>query len=261
MRISVLIIALLCLILIVVGCGAPTKNTYNKPDPQIKIHLTPLDTDNDISSDSSLVSNHLWRYANIEWHWELKIPTHLSTYFKELSRPIVDGYNYSIYITHPADDNLIDKIASEILRASRIHGFSEKETIEFASAFIQAIPNSLDATTTGFDEYPRYPVETLVDMTGDCEDSTILLGSILQAMGRELVLISFPDGHYGIGVLGKDCYDTNGRKDDFYGTHWVYNGGKYFYIETTSPNNTIGEISNLFAHLPVIIYDVPTIHS
>jgi len=224
------------------GCGAPTRKANHNPAPYVQTHLTPIRIDDFKQNDTFITSNYVWKYANIEWHWELQIPTGLVTYFQNLSRPIVDGFNYSVYIIHSSDDYLINIMASEILKVSRLHGFSNKETIEFASSFVQAIPNSPDSTT-GFDEYPRYPVETLVDITGDCEDSAILLGSLLQSMGKELVLVSFPDG------------------DDLFGTHWVHNGEKYFYIETTSPNNTIGEIPNLFAHLPVIIYDIPTLPS
>jgi predicted transglutaminase-like cysteine proteinase len=260
MRNILLIITILCSIIIAAGCGAPARNANHNPAPYVQTHLTPIRIDDFKQNDTFITSNYVWKYANIEWHWELQIPTNLFTYFQNLSRPIVDGFNYSVYIIHSSDDYLINIMASEILKVSRLHGFSDKETIEFASSFVQAIPNSPDSTT-GFDEYPRYPVETLVDKTGDCEDSAILLGSLLQSMGKELVLIFFPDGHYGIGVLGKDCYDTNGRKDDLFGTHWVHNGEKYFYIETTFPNNTIGEIPNLFAHLPVIIYDIPTLPS
>jgi len=55
---------------------------------------------------------------------------------------------------------------------------SYQTTIENALAFVQkSVSYQLDPAGS---EYPRYPVETLVDGVGDCEDSAILYASIVR---------------------------------------------------------------------------------
>jgi hypothetical protein len=65
-----------------------------------------------------------------------------------------------------------------------------------------------DLVTEGYDEYPRYPIETLVDKGGDCEDTAILAASIIRGMGYGVVLLVFPKtadspGHCAVGVAGE----------------------------------------------------------
>ena len=48
--------------------------------------------------------------------------------------------------------------------------------------FVQAV---IDYKADGPENYPQYPIETLVKGTGDCEDTVILFISLLQAQGYE----------------------------------------------------------------------------
>ena len=56
-----------------------------------------------------------------------------------------------------------------------------------------------DDFTTGLNEYPKYPIETLFDKAGDCEDTSILLTTLLKANNYDTVLIEMP-GHMATGV-------------------------------------------------------------
>jgi hypothetical protein len=88
----------------------------------------------------------------------------------------------------------------------------------------------------GQDEYVRFPVETLVDGVGDCEDLSILAAAILYEMGYEVLLVILPD-HLALAV---NC------GEDFNGTYYFYEGSKYYYLEVTNQGWDIGQIPREF---------------
>ena len=108
--------------------------------------------------------------------------------------------------------------------------WSRQDRVDFVLSFVQSLPYTLDDVTTGFDEFRRYVVETLIEGGGDCEDTTILVAAILRGLGEETALI-FTPGHIAIGVSG-----------DFTGSSLTYNGIKYFYCETTGTGWTVGKL-------------------
>jgi len=187
---------------------------------------------------------YAWQYGGREWTWELQIPQALYDYYREMPRP--PTRNYSVYVTHPLDDTYIDRLVDEIREAAQQKDFDELETVEFAVSFVQSLPYTSDSVTTPYDEYPRYPIETLVDNGGDCEDTSILMASLLNRMGYGVVLITFPH-HCAVGVLGGE---------GIYGTYWEHNGGKYFYLETTNTGWGIGKVPKEYEGTTAYIFDM-----
>ncbi|MDI6896819.1 transglutaminase-like domain-containing protein [Methanocella conradii] len=112
------------------------------------------------------------------------------------------------------------------------NGYSEYDNVMNVVCFVQSLPYTSDQVTIGYDEYPRYPIETLVDNGGDCEDTAILTAAMLNEMGFGVVLIYLP-GHMAVGVK---C------SNDYPGTYYEYNGARYYYLETTGENWKIGQI-------------------
>ena len=108
--------------------------------------------------------------------------------------------------------------------------WKRQDHVDFVLSFVQSLPYTLDDVTTGYDEFRRYAVETLIEGGGDCEDTTILVGAILRGLGEKTALI-FTPGHIAIGVSG-----------DFTGSSLTYNGTKYFYCETTGTGWTVGTL-------------------
>ena len=106
--------------------------------------------------------------------------------------------------------------------------WSKQDRIDFVLSFVQSLPYTLDDVTTGYDEFRRYAIETLIDGGGDCEDTTILVAAILLGLGEKTVLI-FTPGHIALGVSG-----------NFTGTSVTHNGTKYYYCETTGTGWTVG---------------------
>ncbi len=112
--------------------------------------------------------------------------------------------------------------------------WSKQDRIDFVLSFVQSLPYTLDDVTTGYDEFRRYAIETLIDGGGDCEDTTILVAAILQGLGEKTALIFMP-GHIALGVSG-----------NFKGVSVTYNSTKYYYCETTGTGWTVGDLPTSF---------------
>jgi len=198
-------------------------------------------------STEQVALHYVWTYGGLEWTWDLEAPLQLYKDYQELPRPPTT--NYSVYVTHPWDDIYIADLASDIKEAAHLQGYDEFQTVEFAITFVQSLPYTADSVTTPFDEYPRYPLETLVDRGGDCEDTSILLASLLYSMDYDTVLITPPE-HCAVGILGGE---------GIYGTFWEYEGKQYFYIETTGTGWSIGELPPEYQDAKADVYGmIPT---
>jgi hypothetical protein len=178
---------------------------------------------------TTISRNFSWSYNSKIWSLELLIPKVTYNYFKNHERPNTE--DYSIYITNTKDDSYLTGVSQRFSLISSQNGFSKAQEVNFVASFIQTMPYKFDNVTTGFEEYARYPLETLVDNEGDCECKSILLAQLLTLMGYDVVLIDLPS-HVSVGV-----YIPNGS-----GTYYMYDGVKYLYLESTSTGWTIGSI-------------------
>jgi hypothetical protein len=191
---------------------------------------------------TELIDRHYsWQYKGT-YTWDLKLPQVLYEYFKEIPRPPTE--NYSVYVTHPYDDEFIDALVNRLNEAADKSGFNELEKVELAIAFVQGLPYTSDSITTPHDEYPRYPIETLVDNGGDCEDTSILLASLLYSMGYGSILIVLPN-HIGVGIKGSE---------GIYGSYYEYKGDRYYYIETTGEGWSIGQLPEEYENTSAKLY-------
>lgn len=202
-----------------------------------------------------------WDYDGASWEWRPALPTDWFDYYASRARP--SGRDaYPVLATDPYDNVLISQIVCLIREAARTEGFSEFQTVEFTLAFVQSLEYVTDRAGLGFDEYPKFPVETLVDQRGDCEDTSILFASLVQELGYGSVLLLFdrtrdnPNiGHAAVGVAARGLP----------GTYWPYDGQRFYYVETTNSGWEIGQLPDavrgLNAHViplvPQAILDTP----
>lgn len=187
-------------------------------------------------ASSILTRDYAWTYRGTNYTWRMELPESLYLYYKNRARPPTRFW--SIYVTHPADDRYIDGLAAELSEAARQAGFGRPETAQFVANFIQSLPYTSDDVSTGYDEYPRYPIQTLVDNGGDCEDTSILAGAVLKSMGYEVALLRLP-GHMAITILGDESFSGVGYPVQA-GHAWA--PGKYYYLETTGEGWAVGEM-------------------
>jgi hypothetical protein len=177
-----------------------------------------------------LYEHYSWKYGGYNWSWNPEFPENISVAWKSLPRPPTN--DYSLYVTQTWDQEYFDELVQLFKDAQRENGFSDHETVEMVIAFVQSLPYTSDSVTTGFDEYPRYPIETLIDNGGDCEDTAILTAKMLRSMGYGVVLLSLPK-HMAVGVYSTDVPG---------GQYYTYEGRDYYYLETTGEGYEIGEV-------------------
>ncbi|MBA7473197.1 hypothetical protein ES707_08532 [subsurface metagenome] len=235
----------LCLVMPGVGCNFSSPASSREGPGKGAAGLTVDSTAGDMGV--VITRSYTWEYDGRAWDWELQIPGGLYHYYKEIPRSLTN--NYSVYVTHPWDDEYIGGLTEAIRSAAEEKEYSDYETIELAAAFVQNLPYNADSETTPYDEYPRYPVETLVDNGGDCEDTSILLASILDSMGYGVVLAN-PLHHLAVGVL---CVEG------MPGRYYPYKEGSYYYLETTNPGWSIGELPQTYRFAPAHVYGIEPI--
>lgn len=159
-------------------------------------------------------------------------------YYRSKPHPRLTG-NYSYLSTYMYS---YDKDGEEILYTlvDRLREYAEEEGItgdrvaDFVVSFVQAFPYISDSVSTPFDDYTRYPIETLLEKEGDCEDTALLTAVLLKELGYGSAMIIMPEeGHAAAGVLGGEF---------MLGTYYQVGNKKYFYLETTNTGWPIGVV-------------------
>ena len=112
---------------------------------------------------------------------------------------------------------------------------------------MQSIPYATDANSTGYQDYPRFPVETLVDDIGDCKSHSVLFATLSVILGYGAIYINPPD-HLAVGILGSNLS----------GSYWSYQNQSYYYCETTGSGFTIGQLPTQFDGQTAYVYGIDT---
>lgn len=180
---------------------------------------------------------YTWSYNNKLFSIKYSFDQDAYNYYKNQQRVYSD---FMHYLDESSYYPVIESFSNEFKLIAAENKFSDWQTVECIIAFIQTMRYKNDGTY----EYPRYPIETLIDKGGDCEDTAILLEAILRQMGFDVVLVS-PDKHMGVGIALK--YEIEGAA-------FEHRNKYYYYIETTSAGWGIGDYPE---HLSagVAIYD------
>ncbi len=146
----------------------------------------------------------------------------------------------------PKDDSYVDQLVQLLNTASMKQGFTESQKVNFVVAFIQSLPYTVDSVTTPYKEYPRYPIQTLFDRGGDCEDTSILAATLLDRMGYDVALLHLRDArHMAVGVSTAVT-----------GSYYEYKGKKYYYLETTGDGWQIGQIPSSITSKSANVYPI-----
>jgi predicted transglutaminase-like cysteine proteinase len=170
-----------------------------------------------------------WEYT---WYYTgthtLKIPQvdWFSDYYQSLDR--FDLIDYAAYVFDPYDNGYIEFLVDEILQLKDVT--TDVEKINFVASFVQSIEYKNDDPENESYEYPRYPLETLHDKQGDCEDKAILTAALLQSLGYNVSLLRLPK-HMAVGVHLNETIPLCSYYID-----------QYYFLETTTLHMAVGKI-------------------
>ena len=151
----------------------------------------------------------------------------------------LDPHHFDNYVTLSTPE--IETLAGQLGQLGQSKGYDAYTQLCNTLAFVQQsirYTDDLCAETGHLIEYPKYPLETLVEKRGDCEDQSILAAALLTAMGYNVALLILPI-HVALGVAGFESKP---------GSRVVHpaTGIRYLYIETTAPNWLPGEVPKEF---------------
>lgn len=150
----------------------------------------------------------------------------------------------SAYANEYRNHAYLQQLAQVLDEDAKDLGYTGFTMAEYLVAFVQqAIPYKSDPYNNGYD-YPKYPIETLVEQGGDCEDKAALLVALLNTFGFDAVLVSLP-GHMAAAISCSNC-----------GGYYNHNGKKYSFIETTQPGWNIGTVPSASQYAGATILDV-----
>ena len=176
------------------------------------------------------------------WTWEM--PISLSLYVDYFERPRPRSFaNYIDLATDPDDDYYIQSLINGVKNATS--SYSDTKRLNWIISFVQNLPYTVDLETTPYNEYPRYPMETLFDRGGDCEDTSILVAALLDELGYDVALIYMQKAkHMAVGV----------NLPNAYGTYYEYQGKKYYFLETTGVGFTLGQFPSSITEREARLY-------
>jgi hypothetical protein len=161
---------------------------------------------------------------------EALIQQRIVDYFENRART----RDYGAYVADRIDTQAMQLFASTIQVQYQGEENATAKKLGHTMAMVQQMEYTSDSVTTGFDEYPRYPVETVVDRGGDCEDTSLLMAALLKQLGYGTVILKLPNkAHVAVGVKGDESIEDS---------YVTYNGDRYYYLETTGDGWFPGQI-------------------
>jgi len=179
---------------------------------------------------SETISRHYeWEYDSQTETVNLQISSSLYGYYRTQPRGVWTSRDYDDYVLDPLDDALLTEITQEILTATAgDYHASLENALFFVQKCIRYVYDPL------WFEYPRYPVETLVDGVGDCEDTAILYVSLVRTLGHgALMVIVDTDNNGSIDHMVAWVPVEQSFIDAHPGrSYWDYQGKTYAFAET-----------------------------
>lgn len=178
--------------------------------------------------EDARVFEHTWTFGGVTYTIRL-----------DMLYSDVFGYTYSdpygnirLSLTDPAYvsnyHTVDDGTLLELMRILSAYGsgMDRTEFARFVLSFVQTIPYVTDEDSVGEREYWKYPLETLWDGGGDCEDSTILYDTMMLMAGYDVAFVLFQDH-----AMSAVSVDVDGHS-------LIRDGIVYVFCETT----TVSEI-------------------
>ncbi|PJB02070.1 MAG: hypothetical protein CO127_00875 [Ignavibacteria bacterium CG_4_9_14_3_um_filter_36_18] len=132
------------------------------------------------------------------------------------------------------DSDEVDQIVNYLRSYADQHMMSNYQFANLILSFVheQNIKYSYDEDSTGHMEYLRFPIETICDITGDCDCKAILACTLFKKLGYKVAFALMP-GHAALAISTESApFYSNFEK---WGIHW-------YYCESTGSNWSPGQL-------------------
>lgn len=235
---------------------APTPAPTEAPQPVNPSEKEPLIyTDDRVPQYSG--ANPQWEELRFEWVTQdgagsawmtLPLDVQMYRYYRNLGR-YMGVENLPKYINEENNQKVIQNIVVALRDVAEDLHYNDAAVAREIAKFVQdCIEYQYDSDTTGEDEYPRYPIETIYERQGDCEDTSILMAALLKEWGYEVGFLHLP-GHIAVALRTADNYSG--------GDYYEINGHRYLYIESTGSGWNIGDIPDDCKGVSAQFYPIP----
>lgn len=181
-----------------------------------------------VDGDNYVIA-HEWTHNNMNWTCTLNVPVGLYEYYQGRAHQSDDMVQF---VLSDYDRLCVRSLVNSFREGGIKADYTDADNMGNVISFVQSLRYVSDRVSKAEQEYVRFPVETLVDGVGDCEDMAILAAAILHEMGYDVLLVTLPD-HMALAVNCNEGCD---------GTYYEYGNRQYYYLEVTNTGWAIGQI-------------------
>ena len=119
-----------------------------------------------------------------------------TTVYGNISDTIWLAQSYRSMVQDPAQDSLYTSLLAETDKIGIRQNLSDDEYLELIAVYVQSLRYETQEQNPA-----KFPVETIVDRAGDCDDKSLLLAGLLSREGYPVALLLFgPESHMAVGV-------------------------------------------------------------
>lgn len=173
-----------------------------------------------------------------------------------------EKYNASHYEKHPywGKHNLTSAIEYITYNETIINQIVEtikpqtQSKEELANAILDFVHDKGHGSSIRY--YPtnelKHPIETLVEMGGDCDTHAFLYGTLMKAAGFKVLLLfsnEKVDGQYHTATAIHLENPPENSLPDYQDCSFTYDGETYYYAETTNVHWRVGDLPPKFENL------------
>lgn len=198
-----------------------------------------------------------WETLHFEWEnqngigtmqLDILIDREMYLYYRNLER-YYNVENFYLYTNDENNREIVRNIVSSLRNEARSLFYDDAAVAREIAKFVQdSVEYQYDSDSTGQEEYPRYPIETLYERQGDCEDTSILMAALLKEWGYEVGFLHLPS-HVAVAIRTADDYNGS--------SYYEIDGHRYLFIESTASGWNIGDIPTAYQETAAQFYPIP----
>ncbi|MBP5203138.1 MAG: hypothetical protein J6Z16_00615 [Candidatus Methanomethylophilaceae archaeon] len=189
--------------------------------------------------DGTSSNVYRWSFKGTQYTltWDLDMDVYEKYIARDAGRWPISA-RYTSFVDYGSEN--VKAVAEKL--ASLSVSMSETDRADFVLKFVQLCTeyerDFRYEHTTGVEHW-KYPVETLFEGRGDCEDTSILYCALMKAMGYDVALLIYSGAQYKDNGHAAASVALDYVKD---GTYYEKDGLRFYYCETTSDKMVVGEI-------------------